>query len=123
PGRACGGRHVGERGVVAGFGGAAGGPEQAVVAVVAVGRQRGDPGGEVAQVRVLSCGQAGGGVPLGFEQAGDLVPVQAAGGVPMVDDPVGLAANLGGRGDDVAAVGAEIQVLTGQLAAALVAAG
>ena len=60
---------------------------------------------------------------LGFEQAGDLAPVQAAGCVPVADDLVGLAADLGGRGEDVAALGAEVQVVAGQLAAALVAAG
>jgi hypothetical protein len=62
-------------------------------------------------------------VAPGFEQAGYLGPVQAAGLVPVADDLVGLAADLGGRGDDVAAAGTEVQVVAGQLAAALAAAG
>ena len=41
----------------------------------------------------------------------------------MADDLVGPAADLGGWGDDVAALGAEVQVVAGQLAAVLVAAG
>src|SRR5512133_473758 len=101
PGRPSGGRELGEDGFVADLGGAAGGPEQAVVPASFVLLL--DPGGEVAQVATLTPGRLAGGVPLGFEQAGDLVPVQAAGGVPVADDLVGPAADLGGRGDDVAA--------------------
>ena len=59
----------------------------------------------------------------GFEQAGDLAPVQAAGPGLVPDDPVGLAADAGGRGEDVAALGAEVEVMAGQLAASLAAAG
>ena len=82
-----------------------------------------DPGGEVAQVAAPGPGRLDGRVALGFEQAGDLGPVQAAGGVLVADDLVGPAADLGRRGEDVAAVGAEVQVVAGQLAAPLVAAG
>ena len=39
------------------------------------------------------------------------------------DQPVGLAADLGGRGQDVAAVGAEVEVVAGQAAIVLVRAG
>src|SRR5260370_26871772 len=122
PGRPGGGGQPGERSVVAGFGGAAGGPEQAVVPVALLLLP--DPGGEVAQAGVLNCGWwLDGGVAFGFEQASDLAPVQAAGLAPVADDPVGPAADLRRRGHDVAAVGAEIQGVARQLAAALVGAG
>src|SRR5205823_5167153 len=113
---------VGEFGqdrLVAGFGGAAGGPEQAVVPVALV--LPFDPGGEATQLAALGPGWPDGGALLGFDQAGDLVPVQAPGLAAVADDPVRPAADLGGRGEDVAAPGAEVQVLPGQLAAALVA--
>ena len=41
----------------------------------------------------------------------------------VADELVGLAADLGGRGQDVAAAGAEVQVVAGQVAVALVRAG
>src|SRR5207244_5388591 len=111
PGGAGRGRELGQDGLVAGFGGAAGGPEQAVVPVSFVLLL--DPGGEVAQVAALDPGWLRDGIASGFEQAGDLGPVEAAGGVPLADDPVGPAADLGGWGDDVAALGAEVQVVAG----------
>src|SRR5690348_2783024 len=107
PGPPRGVREVGQDGLVAGFGGAAGGPEQAVVPVALVLPFH--PGGEVAQVAALTFGWPRGRVPFGLEQAGDLVPVQVAGLVPVADDLVGLAADLGGRGEDVTAPGAEVQ--------------
>src|SRR5206468_11629557 len=99
PGRPGGGRELGEHGLVAGFGGTAGGPEQAVVPVAFVLLL--DPGGEVAQVAALDPGWLDDGLAFGFEQAGDLVPIQTAGGVPVADDAVRPAVDLGGRGDDV----------------------
>src|SRR5262249_35754084 len=121
PGRPGCGHEFGQDGFVAGFGGTAGGPEQAVVPVALVLLL--DPGGEVAQVAALNPGRAGGGVAFGFEQAGDLAPIQAAGLLAVADDLVGPAAYLGGRGDDVAALGAKVKVVARQLAAVLVAAG
>src|SRR5205823_7243648 len=95
PGGAGRGLELGQDGLIAGFGGAAGGPEQAVVPVSFVLLL--DPGGEVAQLAALNPGWLEDGVPLGFEQAGDLGPVQATGLVPVADDPVGPAADLRGR--------------------------
>src|SRR5215831_19870497 len=77
------GREFGQDGFVAGFGGAAGGPEQAVVPVALVLLL--DPGSEVTEVPVLKLGRPGGGVALGVEQAGDLAPVQAAGLLAVAD--------------------------------------
>ena len=55
-----------------------------------------------------------------FQQGGDGGPVQAAVGVHRADEVVGLAVDPGGRGQDVAAAGAEVQVVGGQVAVALV---
>ena len=44
-------------------------------------------------------------------------------GVGGLEELVGLAADLGGRGEDVAAGGAEVQVVRGQVAVALAGAG
>src|SRR5262249_14509868 len=84
PGGAGGVREFGQDRLVAGFGGAAGGPEQAVVPVALLLLT--DPGGEVAEVAALRPGRPDGDVPPGFEQAGDLSPVQAGGGVLVADD-------------------------------------
>src|SRR5437667_11553713 len=86
PGGAGRGRELGQDRLVTGFGGAAGSPEQAVVPVSFVLLL--DPCGEVAQVAALDPWWLEDGVPLGFEQAGDLGPVQAAGLVAVADDPV-----------------------------------
>src|SRR5690349_3834092 len=99
PGGAGRGCEFGQDGLVASFGGAAGGPEQAVVPVSFVLLP--DPGAEVAQVAALNPGQLNARVAFGFEQAGDFAPVQAAGLVAVADDLVGPAADPGGRGDDV----------------------
>ena len=68
PGRPGGDGESGERGLVASFGGPAGGPEQAVVPVALVLPFH--PGGEVAQVAALNLGWPRARVPFGFEQAG-----------------------------------------------------
>ena len=62
-------------------------------------------------------------VPLGFQEPGDRGPVQAAVAAELLDEPVGVAVDLGGRGEDVAALGAEVQVVAGQAAVVLVRAG
>ena len=59
----------------------------------------------------------------GSRRRGDCGPVQAAVAVELLDEPVGLAVDLGGRGQDVAALGAEVQVVAGQAAVVLVCAG
>ena len=41
----------------------------------------------------------------------------------LLDELVGLAVDLGGRGEDVAALGAEVQVVAGQAAVVLAGAG
>ena len=58
-------------------------------------------------------------VPLGFQESGDRGPVQAAVAAEFLDEPVGVAVDLGGRGEDVAALGAEVQVVAGQAAVVL----
>ena len=99
--------------------GAVGGPEQARVAV-SLGLA-GDPAGQVGQVeagsraRLRRCWLA-----LGFEQPGDCVPVQAAAAAGPGDELVGLAVDLGGRGEDVSAVRPEVEVVAGQAAVVLV---
>ena len=87
-----------------GFQGAVGGPEQAGVAV-AFGLG-GDPAGQVAYVmaralamRLLRQER----LALGFQQPGDGGPVQAALAAGLADELVGLAVDLGGRGQDVPA--------------------
>ena len=103
--------------------GAVGGPEQAGVAV-AFGLV-GDPAGQAGQVA------AGGGsglprplvVGFGLQEADDGGPVQAAAAAWLLDELVGLAVDLGGLGQDVAAVRAEVQVVGGQVAVALAGAG
>ena len=99
--------------------GAVGGPVQAGVAV-AFGLA-GDPAGQLAERTVwgLARGRALL-VPLGFQESGDRGPVQAAAAAEFLDEPVGLAVDLGGRGEDVAALGAEVQVVAGQAAVVLV---
>ena len=102
--------------------GAVGGPVQAGVAV-AFGLA-GDPAGQLAERTVRSLGRCWALlVPLGFQESGDRGPVQAAVAVEFLDEPVGLAVDLGGRGEDVAALGAEVQVVAGQAAVVLVGAG
>src|SRR5260221_14056439 len=71
---AGGGRQLGEGCFVAGFGGAAGGPEQAVVAIALVLLL--DPGGQVPHAGALSTARLWGAPPLGFEDADDRCPVQ-----------------------------------------------
>src|SRR5271157_620830 len=105
-----------------GFQGAVGGPEQAGVAVsLGLGR---DPAGQ--PVEGLGGGRAGLGpllVPLGLQQLGDGVPVEVAVGAGGLEELVGMAADVGGRREDVAAAGAEVQVTAGQVAVALAGAG
>ena len=83
--------------------GAVGGPEQACVAV-SLGLA-GHPPGQVGQVeasgRAWWCPVR---LLLGFQETGDRVPVQAAAAAGPGDELVGLAVDLGGRGDDVSAV-------------------
>ena len=101
-----------------GFQGAVGGPEQAGVAV-AFGLG-GDPAGQPLEGMVG--GRAGLGallLPLGLQQLGDGVPVEGAVGAGGLEELVGVAADVGGRGQDVAAGGAEVQVAVGQVAVAL----
>ena len=62
-------------------------------------------------------------VPLGFQEPGDCGPVQAAVAAEPLDEPVGLSADLGRRGENVAALGAEVEVVAGQAAVALAGAG
>jgi anti-sigma regulatory factor (Ser/Thr protein kinase) len=61
-------------------------------------------------------------LPAGFEQLGDCSPGQPADLGLVSDHLVALAADSGRRGDDVPALRAEVQVVTGQLARALAAA-
>src|SRR5712691_5512084 len=105
-----------------GFQGAVGGPEQPGVAV-AFGLG-GDPAGRVAQVAVGGLGLAGlRVVGFGVQELGDGGPVQAGVAAGLADELVGMAVYLGGRGQDVAALGAEVQVVRGQVGVALVGAG
>ena len=86
-----------------GLQGAVGGPEQARVAV-ALGLGR-DPAGQA--VEGMTGGRAGLGpllLPLGLQQLGDGVPVEGAVGAGGLEELVGVAADVGGRGQDVAAV-------------------
>ena len=99
--------------------GAVGGPVQAGVAV-AFGLA-GDPAGQLAERAVRGLARCRALlVPLGFQERGDCGPVQAAVAAELLDEPVGLAVYLGGRGEDVAALGAEVQVVAGQAAVVLV---
>ena len=108
----------------AGFGGAAGGPEQAVVAVWLSGASPATQRGEVAQVPALGAGRPGGGLALRVRAGATALSQSRLPGFGLVaDEPVGPAGDLGGRGEDVAALGAEVQVVAGQLAAVLAAAG
>ena len=80
----------------------------------------GDPAGQVAQILAGGRARLGpGDLPLRFQQRGDRGPVQAAVGLHRPDEPVGLAVDLGRRGQDVAAAGAEVQVMGGQVAVVL----
>jgi len=101
---------------------AVGGPEQARVAV-ALGLA-GDPAGQA--VEGMTGGRAGLGplpLPLGLQQLGDGLPVEGAVGAGGLEELVGVAADVGGRGQDVAAGGAEVQMVRGQVAVALAGAG
>src|SRR5208282_2814987 len=62
-------------------------------------------------------------MPLGFQKPGDGVPVQGPATAELLDEPIRVAFYLGGRGQDVAALGAEVQVVAGQAAIVLVCAG
>src|SRR6266851_4610531 len=105
-----------------GIQGAVGGPVQTGVAV-AFGLA-GDPAGQRAERTVWGLTRCRALlVPLGFQESGDCGPVQAAVAAGFLDEPVGFAVDLGGRCEDVAAVGAEVQVVAGQAAVVLVCAG
>ena len=102
-GRPGGRREVGEHRLVSGLGGAAGGPEQAVVAVALV--LLGHPGGEAAQIPAVGRWRAGRATwRLRFEQAVTLSQSRPPRPGLVPDEPVGLAADLGRRGEDVAAL-------------------
>src|SRR5690348_4850904 len=101
---------------------AIGGPVQAVVAV-ALGLAC-DPAGQVAEIQVGRRPLSGSlELALGLQEAGRGGPVQAVGASEVLEDLVGTAADLGGQGQDVAALRAEVQVMAGQAATALVRAG
>ena len=51
------------------------------------------------------------------------MPVEGAVGAGGLEELVGVAADVGGRGQDVAAWGAEVQVTVGEVAVALGGAG
>jgi hypothetical protein len=63
------------------------------------------------------------GLALGLQVPGDGVPVQGPAAGKCLDQLVGLTADLGGRGQDIPAAGAEVQVMSGQVAVALAGAG
>src|SRR5205807_781995 len=102
--------------------GAVGGPVQAGVAVPLP--LAGEPAGQDVQVPVR--GRAGiSALPLrlGGQRAAGVLPAQGAvagGGSPR---QVGVAVDLGGRGQDVAAGRAEVHVVGGQVAPVLGGAG
>src|SRR5271166_443698 len=115
---------VGERAQVGGgvgVQGAVGGPEQAGVAV-AFGLG-GDPAGQVGDVVARGTGLRQGGLALGLQQPGDGGPVQVGLAAGLADELVGLAVDLGGRGQDVTALRAEVQVVRWQVAVVLAGAG
>ncbi len=56
---------------------------------------------------------------LGFQEPGDCGPVQAAVAAEPLDELVGLSADLGRWSENVAALGAEVQMVAGQAAIAL----
>src|ERR1700733_7329909 len=86
--------------------GAVGGPEQAGVAVALA--LAGDPPGQAADVLTVGLGVPGPlGLALGLQVLDDRVPVQAAAAAGGCDELVGLATDLVGRGEDIAALGAE----------------
>jgi hypothetical protein len=103
------------------FQGAAGRPEQAVVP--AAFRQPGHPAGQAAGVRRPLGGALAAALRLGIEQPGDRGPVQPGLALVVLEQPVGPAGDLGGRGEDVAAAGAEVQVMGGQSPVALLGSG
>ena len=117
-GLAGGGSQRTELGGGVGVQSAVGGPVQAGVAV-AFG-PAGDPAGQLGErpVRIPAWGR-GLLVPLGFQEPGDRSPVQGAVAAGSGDEPLGLAVYPGGRGEDVAAMGAEVQVVAGQAAIVL----
>ena len=98
------------------------GPEQTRVAVAF--RLAGDPADQVAEGIVRGQGRLRALLlPVGLQQPGDGVPVEGAVGAGGLEELVGVAADVGGRGQDVAAVGPEVQVVVGQVAVALAGAG
>jgi hypothetical protein len=108
-------------GGLVGFYGVAGGPVKAGVAVAFL--EAPDPRGQVAEVaghRSRGPGRPG---PPGVQQAGHSGAVQASGLRLVCDEPVGPAVDLGWRGQDVPAAGAEVQVLARQPSGCLIAAG
>jgi hypothetical protein len=113
----------GQRGQVGsgvGVQGAVGGPVQAGVAV-AFGLA-GDPVGQLAEPAVSGVAWYRGFVlPLGSQEPGDGGPVQGAVAAGSAEHEVGVAADLGWRGHDVTAGGAEVEVVAGQAAIVLVA--
>jgi hypothetical protein len=105
-----------------GFQGTVGGPEQAGVAV-AFGLG-GDPAGQAAQVAGGGLGLAGLlAVEFGLQETGDSGPIQAGVAAGLADELVGVTVDLGGRGQDIAACGVEVQVVAGQVTVALAGAG
>ena len=60
---------------------------------------------------------------FGLKQPGDRSPVERAVAFGPFDQLVELAADVGGRGDDVAALGAEVEVMVGQAPVALLRSG
>jgi hypothetical protein len=105
----------------AGFQGAAGGPEQAVVPVAF--RQPGHPAGQAPGVRGPLGSALAAVLRLGIEQPGDRGPVQPGLALAVLEQPVGPASDLGGQSEDVAAAGAEVQVMGGQPPVALLGSG
>src|SRR3984885_7880016 len=112
-GLAGGGGQGAEVGGRVGVQGAVGGPEQAGVAIALA--LAGDPPGQTAEVLAVGLRVVRSlGLALGLQVPDDGIPVQAAAPAGGLDQLVGLAVDLGGRGEDVTAVGAEVEVPAGQ---------
>lgn len=121
PGAGGGCGEVVQVGGLTGVDGAAGCPEQPVVAVAWL--ELLDPAGQAGYVGVPGPVRRCRAMPPRIEKPGDGGPVQSAGSSGVGDQPVGTAADLRWRGQDVSPGRLEVQVVPGQPARWLGAAG
>ena len=80
-----------------------------------------DPAGQLGELAVRGVAWCGAFVvPLGFQESGDGGPVEGALAAGPAHEPVRLSVDLGRRGHDVTALGAEVEVVVGEAAVVLV---